>query len=56
MKPLEVHVRRLENDEIVHSVPTEFRGRALAKMVSGMERNMNLDEYYVDASELEIDD
>lgn len=45
-------MRRLSNREIVHSVevsnPTE---RKVERVVLGMLRNMNTDEYFVDDSE-----
>jgi hypothetical protein len=52
MKTIKVHVRRLSDREIVHSVevnnPTE---RKVERVVAGMLRNMNTDEFFVDDSE-----
>lgn len=52
-----IYVKRVGTDEIVHTVP--YRGafvalteRAIETTVRGLLRNMNLDKFYVDDTEL----
>lgn len=52
-----IHIRRLTDREIVHSVPVHSTSeRHVERVVSGMLRNLNRDEYYVDDSECDRDD
>ncbi len=46
-----IHIRRLDNGEIVHSIPCDKTGRLLDRVVEGIEAQMNVDEFYVDWSE-----
>ena len=48
-----VYVREIGTDIKVKTIPTEKRGRALERMIDGLMRNMNLEDYYVDDSEIE---
>ena len=47
-----IYVRRLDNNEIVHTVSVKHTDpRDIDKVVLGLLRNMNTDRFYVDDSE-----
>lgn len=50
-----VYVKRMGTGEVVHTVPVDLpcSERSQERMVMGMLRNMNLDEFYVDDDELD---
>ena len=52
-KPIKLHVRKLGGDrEIVHSVEVkEPCARKIEKVLRGLLRNFNSDEYFIDDSE-----
>ena len=52
-----IHIRRLSDGVSVHSVPVRSTSeRHVERVVSGMLRNLNTDDYYVDDSECDGDD
>lgn len=47
-------VRRLGNDEEIHRVKIhDLSERSVEKVMRGMLRNMNIEEYYIDDSEVD---
>ena len=48
----QLHIRDLESDEIVRSIPLKSTASGyVERVMSGLLRKMNLDEYYLDDSE-----
>lgn len=52
MAKVQLHVKRLDNDEIVHSVDVTGKNQhRIEKCMLGMLRQMDTDTYYIDDSE-----
>ena len=51
---ISLYIRRISNNEIIKTIPLQYTSeRYVEKVMRGMLRNMNIDAFYIDNSEVD---